>query len=186
MNKESALELLNEYITTKSLLNHSQMVAIAMQAYAQKLQKDENSTHQWWLCGLLHDIDWEAYPNEHPNYAIEHIFPKFDLSDEIQHAILAHAPGRTGIAAESEMDRYLFACDELSGFIHAVSLLRPTGYDGMKVKSVTKKLKTSNFAANVSRDDIQKGVELIVTPLADHIQFLISVFQDAKQHNLID
>lgn len=84
------------------------------------------------------------------------------------------------------MDRYLFACDELSGFIHAVSLLRPSGYDGMKVKSVTKKLKTNNFAANVSRDDIQKGVELIVTPLADHIQFLISVFQDAKQQSLID
>ena len=104
MNKESALELLNEYITTKSLLNHSQMVAIAMQAYAQKLGKDENGTHQWWLCGLLHDLDWEAYPNEHPNYAVEHIFPKFDLSDEIQHAILAHAPARTGIDAESEID----------------------------------------------------------------------------------
>ena len=84
------------------------------------------------------------------------------------------------------MDCYLFACDELSGFIHAVSLLRPTGYEGMKVKSVTKKLKTPNFAANVSRDDIYKGVELIGTTLADHILFLIHVFQEAKEKNLIE
>ena len=84
------------------------------------------------------------------------------------------------------MDRYLFACDELSGFIHAVSLIRPTAYDGMKVKSVTKKLKTLNFAANVSRDDINTGVELIGETLSDHILFLIDVFQDAKQKNLIN
>ena len=84
------------------------------------------------------------------------------------------------------MDCYLFACDELSGFIHAVSLLRPTGYEGMKVKSVTKKLKTLNFAANVSRDDIYKGVELIGTTLADHILFLIDVFQKAKEKHLIE
>ena len=186
MDKESAYLLLNKYITTKSLLNHSHMVAIAMQSYAQKLKKDENSTHNWWLCGILHDIDWERYPEQHPNYAIEYIFPEIELPDEIQHAILAHAPSRTGVAAVSEMDRYLFACDELSGFIHAVSLMRPTAYDGMKVKSVTKKLKTLNFAANVSRDDINIGVELIGETLSDHILFLIDVFQDARQKNLIN
>jgi predicted hydrolase (HD superfamily) len=186
MEKESAKLLLREYITTNSLINHSHMVAIAMQAYAQKQNKDEKSIHDWWLCGLLHDIDWEAYPDQHPNYAVEHILPKIEVTDEIKHAILAHAPERSGILAESEMDCYLFACDELSGFIHAVSLLRPTGYEGMKVKSVTKKLKTPNFAANVSRDDIYKGVELIGTTLADHILFLIDVFQKAKEKHLIE
>ena len=162
------------------------MVAIAMQASAKKLDKNENTIHDWWLCGLLHDIDWEIYPDQHPNHAVEHIFPILELSDEIQHAILAHAPERTGVTAETEMDCYLFASDELSGFIHAVSLIRPTGYDGMKVKSITKKLKNVNFAANVSRDDIYHGVELIGETLADHILFLINVFQDAKQRNLIN
>ena len=90
------------------------------------------------------------------------------------------------VEAAAVMLGSLEACDELSGFIHAVSLLRPTGYEGMKVKSVTKKLKTPNFAANVSRDDIYKGVELIGTTLADHILFLIDVFQKAKEKHLIE
>ena len=89
MEKESAKLLLREYITTNSLINHSHMVAIAMQAYAQKQNKDEKSIHDWWLCGLLHDIDWEAYPDQHPNYAVEHILPKIEVTDEIKHAILA-------------------------------------------------------------------------------------------------
>ena len=186
MEKKQAELLLNKYVKANSLLNHSHMVANAMKAYAKKLEKNENTIHDWWLCGLLHDIDWEAYPDQHPNHAVEHIFPVIELSDEIQHAILAHAPSRTGVTAESEMDRYLFACDEISGFIHAVSLMRPTAYDGMKVKSVMKKLKTLNFAANVSRNDIHTGVELIGESLSDHILFLIDVFQDAKQKNLIN
>ena len=106
------------------------------------------------------------------------ILPELGYSDEILDAIRAHAPERTGKQPETELERYLFACDEISGFMHAVSLMRPTGFDGMKVKSVTKKLKTANFAASVSREDIYKGAELIGKTLNEHIQFLITVFSD--------
>lgn len=153
------------------------MVATAMEAYANSLHKNSTEIDEWWIAGLLHDLDWEKYPDQHPNYAIEYIFPKYDLSEAIINAIKAHAPGRTGKHPETEIERYLFACDELSGFMHAVSLMRPTGFEGMKPKSVTKKLKTANFAANVSREDIYRGAELIIKPINEHIQFLIQVFE---------
>jgi predicted hydrolase (HD superfamily) len=116
-------------------------------------------------------------PDAHPNYALEHVFPKTDLSQEVTGAIRAHAPERTGKEPDTEIERYLFACDEISGFMHAVSLMRPDGFSGMKAKSVTKKLKDKRFAANVSREDIQKGVRLIGADLNDHILFLAAVFE---------
>ena len=169
-------ELLHSYIENEALRHHCEMVAMAMEAYVKALSKESTEIDEWWIAGLLHDLDWEKYPDEHPNYAIEHIFPEYDLVDSIINAIKAHAPERTGKHPETEIERYLFACDELSGFMHAVSLMRPTGFEGMKPKSVTKKLKTANFAANVSRDDIRRGAELIDKPLNEHIQFLIEVF----------
>ena len=162
------------------------MVAFAMESYALSKNMDVETTHKWWLTGLLHDLDWEQFPDEHPSYAVNVLLPKYEIGEDILHAILSHAPARTGVHPTSELDRYLFACDELSGFIHAVSLMRPTAYDGMKVKSVTKKLKTLNFAANVSREDIHEGVRLIDTSLQDHIQYLITVFQQKKLEGLID
>jgi len=186
MNKESALKLLSQYIKSNSLINHSKMVAFAMESYALSMNKDAETIHNWWLTGLLHDLDWEQYPDQHPNFAVHEVLPNHQIHADILQAILSHAPGRTGVYPSSELDCYLFACDEISGFIHAVSLMRPTAYDGMKVKSVTKKLKTINFAANVSREDIDEGVKLIETTLQDHIQFLISVFQEKKKLELID
>jgi len=177
MTKQQAETLLQQWIETENLRHHCRMVALAMEQYAKKLGKDENDTHDWWLAGLLHDIDWEKQPDEHPNYALEHIFPKIGLSAEIMDAIRAHAPERTGKKPESEMERYLFACDELSGFMHAVSLMRPDGFTGMKAKSVNKKLKDKRFAANVGRDDIREGAELINTDLNEHILFLAGVFE---------
>jgi len=125
----------------------------------------------------LHDLDWERYPEEHPNKAVEEILPAYDYSGAILEAIKAHAPDRTGKEPETEIERYLFACDELSGFMNAVSLMRPNGFEDMKVKSVTKKLKDKKFAANVIREDIRKGAELIDRDLRDHIQFMIDVFK---------
>ncbi|MCG8373872.1 MAG: hypothetical protein MI700_10080 [Balneolales bacterium] len=155
-----------------------------MEAYAKSLNKTESEIEEWWTAGLLHDLDWEMYPDEHPNKAVNEILPGMGYSDTVLDAIKAHAPERTGKHPETEMERYLFACDELSGFMHAVSLMRPTGFEGMKPKSVTKKLKTANFAANVSRKDIHKGTELIDKPLNEHILFLIEVFnnQEAGRH----
>jgi putative nucleotidyltransferase with HDIG domain len=178
MDRQEANTLLEKYITDEGLQHHSRMVAAAMEAYAQHLDKSEQEVQAWWLAGLLHDLDWEKYPEEHPHKAINEILPEYDLEESIIHAIRAHAPERTGFEPETEIERYLFACDELSGFMNAVSLVRPNKFSDMKVKSVRKKLKDQRFAANVPRDDIQTGAELIDQPLADHIQFLIEVFKE--------
>lgn len=171
-------KLLRSYIENEALIHHCEMVATAMEAYAKKLTLNDSEVEEWWTAGLLHDLDWEKYPDEHPNKAITDIFPKYGYPASVIEAIKAHAPERTGKEPETSIERYLFACDELSGFMHAVSLMRPTGFEGMKPKSVTKKLKTANFAANVSREDIYKGADLIEIPLNEHLQFLIGVFSE--------
>lgn len=177
ISSETSEALLQEYIDNENLRHHCHMVAYAMEAYARDLGKSEEEVHRWWTAGLLHDLDWEKYPEEHPNKAVEDILPEKGYPEDIIEAIRAHAPERTGKEPESEIERYLFACDELSGFMHAVSLVRPNGFSDMKVKSVRKKLKDSNFAANVPREDINKGARLIDKELRDHIQFLIGVFK---------
>ncbi len=171
ISREVSIQLLNKYVEGESLNQHCTMVAQAMEAYAKELGKSDLETEEWWTAGLLHDLDWEKYPDEHPNKAINEILPELGYSDQILDAIRAHAPERTGKQPESEIERYLFACDELSGFMNAVSLMRPTGFDGMNVKSVSKKLKTLNFAANVPREDIERVAELINNPLKEHINF---------------
>lgn len=176
MDKTEAKKLLHEWIESDSLRLHCNMVAQAMEAYAEKLEKSEKDTSDWFLAGLLHDLDWEKKPDEHPNYALKSILPEYALSLHVLEAIRAHAPGRTGKHPETEIERYLFACDELSGFMYAVSLMRPDGFRGMKPKSVKKKLKDKRFAANVSREDIQKGLELIDSSFEEHVQFLVEVF----------
>ena len=175
--REDSLNLLSDYIESESLIEHCKMVAYAMEAYANKLDKSDLEVLKWWTAGLLHDLDWEKYPEEHPNKAVNHILPPLGYSSDILTAIKAHAPERTGVEPQREMDRYLFACDELSGFLKAVSLMRPNGFSDMKVKSVTKKLKDKRFAANVPREDIEKGADLIDIELNVHIQFLIDQFK---------
>lgn len=177
-SRKSSLELLEKYIDGESLRHHSKMVAQAMEAYAIHLQKNQEDIEEWWTAGLLHDLDWEKFPDEHPNKAVNEILPELGYSEQVLEAIKAHAPERTGKQPEEEIERYLFACDEISGFMHAVSLMRPTGFEGMKVKSVTKKMKTLNFAANVPREDMSKGAALIRKELNEHIQFLIQVFSN--------
>jgi len=174
---EKANMLLEEHIKNEALRHHCRMVGMATKAYAVALELSEDEVLEWHLAGLLHDLDWEAWPDEHPNYAVEHILKPAGYSNQVLNAILAHAPERTGKHPETLLERYLFACDELSGFMHAVSLMRPEGFVGMSPKSVTKKLKDARFAANVSREDIDRGAELIEKPLTDHIAFLIEVFQ---------
>ncbi|HKJ44693.1 MAG TPA: HD domain-containing protein [Balneolales bacterium] len=178
INREESERILEEYIDDDNLRLHCRMVAAAMEAYASDLDLSEEDIEKWWTAGLLHDLDWEKFPDEHPNKAINDIFPKMDLSNEIIEAIKAHAPERTGKRPEAEMDKYLFACDELSGFMNAVSLVRPNGFQDMKPKSVTKKLKDKRFAENVSRADIKEGVGMINKELRDHLLFLIEVFKE--------
>lgn len=178
IDREVSAKLLEQWIESESLRHHCQMVAMAMEAYAKQLGKDSSETDIWWTAGLLHDLDWEKFPDEHPNKATDEILPELGYPVVILDAIRAHAPERTGRHPETEIERYLFACDELSGFMNAVALMRPNGFSDMKVKSVRKKLKDKRFAENVPRDDIRKGSELIDSELSDHIQFLINVFRD--------
>lgn len=172
--------LVEEHIQNAALRRHCLMVALAMTAYAQQQDADPE---EWYLAGLLHDLDWEEYPAEHPNKAVAEWLGEY--SEAIRQAILAHAPDRTDKQPETPIERFLFASDELSGFLYAVSLMRPTGFDGMEVKSVKKKLKDKSFAVNVSRDDITRGAELIGVPLEEHVQFLINVFADAQKAGVL-
>lgn len=175
-DRQASLSLLQEYIKNEALLHHCQMVAQAMEAYALQLGEDPEL---WYATGLLHDLDWEKYPDEHPMKAVAEFFGEYPL--EMKQAILAHAPGRTGAKAESLLDKYLFACDELSGLMHAVSLMRPNGFADMQVKSVKKKIKDKSFAANVSREDIALGFTLIGKTPEEHIEFLIKVFAKTQK-----
>lgn len=174
--RQESIELLNQYIKNPSLLNHCNMVAKAMESYAMSMNLSDSEIEEWWAAGLLHDLDWEMYPDEHPNKAVDEILPPLGYPQSVIDAIKAHGPDRTGKEPETLIERYLFACDELSGFINAVSLVRPTKFEGMEAKSVIKRLKDKAFAANVSREDIKKGAELIQKDLNDHVSFLITVF----------
>lgn len=170
-NRKISETLLKKYIKNEALLHHCFMVAQAMEAYAKSLNQD---VELWYATGLLHDLDWEQFPDEHPMKAVAEFFG--DYPAEMKQAILAHAPSRTNAKAKNLLDKYLFACDELSGLMHAVSLMRPNGFADMQVKSVKKKIKDKSFAANVSREDIALGFELIEKNPDEHIQFLINVF----------
>ncbi len=171
VSRKKSEQLLQKYIKDDNLRHHCQMVAQAMQAYAKKLGHDEEL---WYQTGLLHDLDWEKYPDEHPNKAVSEFL--LDYPSQLIQAVRAHAPERTGVEPTAMLDKYLFACDEISGFMHAYSLMRPTGFVGMKSKKVKKRLKDKSFAANVSRDHIAKGFELIEQEADEHIRFLIDVF----------
>lgn len=170
--RQQSQQLLKEYILNDALLHHCEMVASAMEAYAKELGED---AELWYTAGLLHDLDWEKYPDEHPNYAIQRLLS--DYPEVLRQAIAAHAPGRTGKEPETLIEKYLFACDEISGLMHAASLMRPNGFADMEVKSVKKKIKDKAFARNVDREDIKKGFELIGKTPDEHIGFLIEVFR---------
>ena len=170
--REEAEALVSEYISSEALRHHVDMVAAAMEAYAKELGEDEDL---WYQTGLLHDLDWEKYPDEHPNKAVAEILVEYP--EELRNAVAAHAPERTGKHPETTIEKYLFATDELSGLMHAASLMRPNGFADMQPKSIKKKLKDKGFAANVSRDDIRNGFEMIGKTPDEHIAFLIEVFK---------
>lgn len=178
MTRIDSLNLVHEYIKNEALVNHCEMVAKAMEAYARKLGKSDEEIEDWWTAGVLHDLDWEMFPDEHPNNACNSILPEKGYSELIINAIKAHAPQRTGKQPESDIEKYLFACDELSGFLNAAAMIRPNRFADMELSSIKKKLKDKRFAANVNREDIAHGVELIGSTLEDHIKFLIDTFKN--------
>jgi putative nucleotidyltransferase with HDIG domain len=172
-SRQESEALLKEYIDNVNLRKHCRMVAEAVAAYATKLGEDEEL---WYQAGLLHDLDWEKYPDEHPMKAVKDLLN--DYPQELIEAVKAHAPHITGKQPETKLEKYLFACDELSGFMTAYALMRPTHFKGMKPSKVRKKMKDSSFAANVSRDDIKQGFDMIEEDANEHIKFLVEVFCD--------
>ena len=130
----------------------------------------------WGLAGLLHDLDWELHPEEHPLKGVEEL-RKREYPAEVIQAILAHRPDFTGVEPSTELDRVLYACDELSGLVVACCLVRPNGISDLTPKSVVKKLKDRAFAAGVDREDVQRGMEFIGLDRSEHIQNLIDAFR---------
>ena len=168
-DRSDAVALLEEWVENEGLRKHMYAVEAAVRHYARLRGGDEEL---WGLAGLLHDLDWEKHPEQHPLVAVEHL-RSLGYPEEVLHAILAHRSDFTGVAPETELDRVLLACDELSGLVYAACLVRPNGIDDLKPKSVTKKLKDKTFAAGVSRDEVNRGIELIGLERAEHIQHVI-------------
>jgi len=172
--REEAVQLLHEWVDNPALRNHMRCVEVAVRSYARRFGEDEEL---WGLAGLLHDLDWEKYPDEHPNRAVAELRSR-GYPEDVLHAILAHRSDFTGVAPESKLDRTLVACDELTGLITATALVRPTGIDDLEPKSVKKKMKDRAFAAGVDREEVRKGAELLGIDLDQHIAHCIAAMQE--------
>ncbi len=173
LSAEEALQLLYDWVENDRLRLHMKQVAALMKAWAlEKEGLNEPTAHQWWLAGLLHDADWEKHPNEHCRIIIEEL-ERRNIDPKIIRCIASHGPRHFGVEPESKMEKMIYAFDELSGFIHAAALIRPNRYEEMDVKSVTKKLKTPSFAAQVSREDIQDAISRVEYTLEELIMFII-------------
>lgn len=178
MTIEEAHALLNEWVPNDRLRLHMKQVAAVMKAWAiEKENTDEQTALKWELAGLLHDADWEKYPDDHCRIIIEEL-EKRNIDPEVIHCIASHGPRYFGVEPNNIMDKMIYAFDELSGFIHAAAIIRPTRYDGLEVKSVLKRLKTPSFAAQVSRDDITDAISRTDKSLEDIIQFIIDHQKD--------
>jgi putative nucleotidyltransferase with HDIG domain len=176
MTREDAWQLLCEYTQNDSLRKHALAVEAAMRFYARHFGQDEEL---WGVVGLLHDFDYERWP-EPPAHTREgaKILRERGLDEEIIGAMLSHADwNQDEYPRDRPLRKTLFAVDELTGFIHACARVRPTRLEGMTPKSVKKKMKTPSFAAAVSREDIHKGTELIGLPLEQHIENCVQALQ---------
>ena len=178
-DRDYCLSLLKEYTQSESLLKHAFAVEACVKAYAEKYNEDVN---YWSNVALLHDFDYEKYPTaeEHP-YKGSEILKEKGFDEEFRKTILSHAD-YTGEPRDTLLKKVLYACDELAGFITAVTYVRPSkSIDEVEVKSVKKKLKDKAFARAVSREDIQKGAEDLGIDLDEHIAFCIEAMKKEKE-----
>lgn len=175
INRAEAQTLLTSMTQSASLLRHMRTVELVMLAYAQKLGEDER---EWSIAGLLHDADYEAFPEQHPKIIVEKL--QHLGENRIAHAISAHYT-HWGVEYETTLDKALLACDELTGFIVACCQVRPDGITSLETKSVVKKLRDKGFAAKVDRNEVYKGVELFGVDLNEHITFIIEVLRRNRE-----
>jgi len=180
LSREEANQLLNDWVLNDKLRLHMKQVARLMKSWAaEEEQLKEAAQWRWELAGLLHDADWDQWPEQHCKKIIEELETR-NIDPEIIHAIASHGPNHFGVEPETKMDKMLYAFDELSGLIHAYSLMRPGGYDGMEIKGVKKRLKEKSFAANVSREEIQDACNRAGIDLEQIIQFIIQHQKDVR------
>jgi putative nucleotidyltransferase with HDIG domain len=175
MNRDEALAIVNEFIENQNLVRHMLAVEAAMRFYAKKYGEDEEL---WGVTGLLHDFDWEIHPTleEHPQ-AGEPFLRERGVPEEIIRAVQSHAD-HTGVPRESRMEKALFACDEITGLITAVALVRPSrSLEDLKVKSVKKKWKDKSFAAGANREEIAQGAEEFGIDLWEHVANVIEAMR---------
>ena len=182
LKRDDALALMQEYTEHINLRRHMYVVEAAMRAYARKFNEDDNL---WSITGLLHDFDYERWPNTehraddgHPANGVA-ILQEKGYPEEVCRAILGHAY-YTGVPRETLLAKTLYAVDELTGFITACALVRPNGISDMKVKSVKKKLKDPAFARGVNREDVTKGAAELDVELGEHIQFVIDAMREIQ------
>jgi putative nucleotidyltransferase with HDIG domain len=184
MDRAAALALMHEYTPSDALRKHMYAVEAAMRAYARKLGEEEET---WGVVGLLHDFDYERYPNanrspteEHPSEGSK-ILAARGYPEPLRRAILGHA-SYTGVPRDTPLAKTLYAVDELCGFLVACALVRPSrSLADLEVPSVKKKLKDKAFARNVNRDEIRQGAEELGVPLEDHIQFVIEALRPVER-----
>ena len=173
LTREQANELFNSWVLNPKLKTHMQQVAYLMKRWAaEKEGLDEAGQWKWEMAGLLHDADWDQWPDQHCKKIIEELEQR-NIDAEIIRAIASHGHLHFGVEPLTGMDKMLYAFDELSGLVHAYSLMRPGGYQDMDVKGVKKRLKEKSFAANVSREDITDACERAGIALDDLITFII-------------
>jgi putative nucleotidyltransferase with HDIG domain len=172
--RAQAWETLTRYTKSESLLRHALAVEASTRFYARKFGEDEEL---WGVVALLHDFDYEMHPtlDKHPQDGAP-ILREEGYPEEVVEGVLSHAE-HLGRPRDTLMKKTLFACDELSGFVHACGLVRPTGLDGLEPKSVKKKLKQPSFAAGVNRDEVQQGADLLEIELDEHIRNVIAALQ---------
>lgn len=174
ITRTEARDLLATLTSNPSLLRHMRTIELVMEAYAEKFNENRD---EWAIAGLLHDADYEVYPEEHPKIIVEKL--RTMGQEKIAHAISAHYT-KWNVPYETLLDKALLGCDELTGFIVACCQVRPDGITSLETKSVIKKLKDKGFAAKVDREEVYKGVELMNLELPDHISFIIEVLRQHK------
>jgi putative nucleotidyltransferase with HDIG domain len=175
MTRSDAYALVSEYTKNPALVKHMVAVEVAMRAYARKLGEDEE---RWGIVGLLHDFDYERWPNppDHPLKGAE-ILRERGWPEEVIYAIKSHADYLPDCPRVRPVEKALYACDELAGFISACALVRPNGIGDLTASSVKKKLKSKGFAAKVNRADIDRGAADFGVDLTQHIQFVIDALK---------
>jgi predicted hydrolase (HD superfamily) len=173
LTREEGWQLLCEWTPGEALRRHARAVELVMRAAAARHAPDED-VERWGLAGLLHDADYERWPDEHPRRIVAWLLERGE--PELAHAISAHYT-KWGVPHESRLDKGLLACDELTGFVGACALVRPGGLATLEPKSVLKKFKDKGFAAKVERFEIEEGARLLGLPLAEHVGFVIEALR---------